>query len=94
MMTSGIGTDRDPAFAGGFGKYAGIIDQRIDRRDAGVEVLLNGVEVAVVVVSDLRRNFPPGDPVDILGRHAQGSNDRIQQTVHPINGVFVHTYIF
>ena len=66
-----VGAGVQLALGGGLGQRRGFGDQAVDRVDALVEVVLDLVEVAVVVVGDLRRDVALGDPVDVLGRHVQ-----------------------
>ena len=49
--------------------------------DAGVEVVLDLVEVAVVGVGDLRRDVALGDPVHIFGRDVDRGHEGVDQLV-------------
>ena len=67
----------------------GVGDQRVDGVDAGVEVVLDGVEVAVVVVGDLGRDVALGDLVDIVGGDVQRPDDRVERVVHALDDLAV-----
>ena len=49
--------------------------------DAGVQVVLDLVEVAVVVVGDLRRDVALADPVHIFGSHVDRPDEGVDQVV-------------
>ena len=71
-MLGRIGPGGQLAFDRGLGEHVGVGHQSIDRVDALVQVVLDLVEIAVVVVRDLRRDIALADPVDILGRDLIG----------------------
>ena len=85
LMLAGIGAGGQLAFDGGFGQHAGVGDQRVHGVDAGVQVVLDLVEVAVVVVGDPGWNVALGDAVDILGRNIERADDRVQRGVDAFN---------
>ena len=72
-----------------FESIAGVGYQRIHGVDAGVEVVLDFVEVAVVAVGDPGRNVALGDPVHILGRHVQWPDHRIQSGIDAFDDLAV-----
>ena len=57
------------------------LQQAVHHVDAGVEVVLDLVEVAVVGVGDLRRDVALGDPVDILGGDVDRADEGVDQVV-------------
>ncbi|MPM62075.1 hypothetical protein SDC9_108941 [bioreactor metagenome] len=77
-MTAGIGAGGELALDGGPGQHDGVGDQGVDGVDGGVEVVLDGVEVAVVVVGDARRDGALGDAVDIVGGDVERADDGIE----------------
>jgi hypothetical protein len=64
---------------------AGVGDQRIDRVDAGVEVVLDGVEVTAVAVGDLRRDVALGDAVDVVGGDVERVDHGVQRVVDALD---------
>ena len=70
-MFGGIGAGGQLALNRCFDQHVGVGDQRIDGIDTGVEIVLNGVEVAVVVVGDAGRDVSLADFVDVVGGHVQ-----------------------
>ena len=80
-MLAGIGTGLKFSFNRCLGQQVGIPHQRIDRVNAGVEVVLERIEVAVVCVGDLRRDVALGDAVDVTGGHVQRPDHRVQRLV-------------
>ena len=81
LVLAGVGARSQLALDGGFGQHAGVGDQRVHGIDAGVQVVLDLVEVAVVVIGDPGRNVALRDPVNILGRDIERANDRVQRGV-------------
>ncbi len=69
----------------GLRQHPGIRHQRVDRVDAQIQVVLDLVEVAAILVGDLPGNVPFADPVDIAGRHVQRADDRIQRGVDSLH---------
>ena len=65
----------------GRGEHRGVVDERVDRLDAGIEVVLDGVEVTIVVVSDLRRDIALADAVDVVRGDAERPDDRVEGVV-------------
>ena len=57
--------------------------------DAGVQVVLDGVEVALVVVRDLGRNHSFGDLVDVFGGDIQRSDNRIQRGIDALDDLAI-----
>ena len=84
-MLAGVGARGQLAVHRRLDQHAGVGHQRVDRVDAGVEVVLQNVEVAVVGVGDLGRNIAPADPVHIVGGHVQWADDRVQRVVHALH---------
>ena len=70
-MFAGIGACGQLAFHRRLEQQSSVGDQSIDGVDAGVQVVLDGVEVAVVGVGDLGGNVAPADPVHVVGGYVQ-----------------------
>ena len=64
------------------GQHVGVSNQRIDFLNTIIQVVLNHIEVAVVAVSNLRRNIALGDPVNIVGCHVKRPNNRVQRVIN------------
>ena len=93
-MAGGIGTGGQAPVHSRFGQGVGIAHQGIHRINTGVEVVFDGVEVTVVRVGDLGWNVALGDAIDVVGRHVQGANHRVQRGIHARDDVFVFTMVF
>ncbi len=61
------------------------LDQPSKPVDAGVQVVLDLVEIAAVVFGDLRRDVALGDAVDVFRRHVQRPDHRVEGIVHPLH---------
>ena len=59
-----------------------LLQQAVHDVDAGIEVVLDLVEVAVVGVGDLGRDVALGDAVHVLGRDVDGGHEGVDQLVH------------
>lgn len=59
--------------------------QSVHHIDAGVEIHLDCVEVAVVLFGDFRRDVAFADAVDISGGHVDGLDERVDQLVDADN---------
>ena len=70
-------------------QQSGLVHQRLDVIDAGVEVVLDFVEVAVVAVGDLGRDVALGDTVHVLGRYVQRTNHRVQRGIDALHNLAV-----
>ncbi len=81
LVLAGVGASGQLALNRGSGENAGVCNQRIHGVDAGVEVVLDRIEVAVVGVGDLGGNIALADAIDIVGGDIQWSNNRIQDAV-------------
>ena len=57
----------------------------VHRRYQRVQVVLDGVEIAVVGVGDLRRNIALRDHVHIARGHVQRPDHRVQRFVHALD---------
>ena len=84
-----VGADVEFAVDGGLGERFRLGNQAVDRVDAVIEVILDGVEIAVVVVGDLRGNIARGNAIDVVGGHVQRSDDGVQRVVHALNDLAV-----
>ena len=85
LMLGGVGAGGELALHRRRREHVGVGDQRIHGVDAGVEVVLDGVEVAVVAVGDLGRDRALGDLVDIIGGDVQRPDDRVERVVHALD---------
>ena len=85
LVPGRVGAGRELTLHRGRGERAGVLDQRVDRVDAGVEVVLQRIEVAVVALGDLRGDRSLGDPVHIVGGHVERDDDRVQGRVHALD---------
>ena len=70
---------------GGLDQGVRLPQQAVHHVDALVEVVLDLVEVAVVVVGDLRGHVALGDAVDVFGRHVDRGHEGIDQLVGPVH---------
>ena len=85
LVPGRVGAGRELTRHRGRRERAGVLDQRVDRVDAGVEVLLQRIEVAVVVLGDLRGDRALGDPVHIVGGHVERDDDRVERRVDALD---------
>jgi 5-keto 4-deoxyuronate isomerase len=85
LVLAGVGTGGQLALHRRLRQQAGIRHQRVDRVDAGVEVVLERVEVAIVAVGDLGRNRAARDIVHVFGSHVQGANHSVQRVVDALH---------
>ena len=72
-----MATVRSPSAIAGRGR-----SDLVHRRDERVEVVLDGVEVAVIGVRNRRRNIALADMVHILCGHVQRPDNRLENRVH------------
>ena len=89
LVLAGIGAGGQFAVHRRLDQRSGIGDQRIDGVDAGVEVVLDGVEVAVVGVGDLGGNVAPADAIHVIGGHIQRADDRVQRVVYALHDLAI-----
>ena len=54
----------------------------VHRDDERVQIVLDGVELAVIRVGDLRRKIALADAIHIVGRDVERSDDRVENGVH------------
>ena len=88
-MLGGIGAGGELAVNRRLGQHSGIGNEGVDGVDAGVEIVFDGVEVAVVGVGNLRRDRPLGDLIDIGGGNVERADHRIQGVVHPLHDLAI-----
>ena len=69
--------------AGGNGLRGGSL--LVDGLDAAIEVILEDVEVAIIVVGDLRGNVPLGNLIDIIGGDVQWPDHRVERFVDTLH---------
>ena len=80
-MLVGIGPGGQLAGDGSLREQIGVGNQGVHRIDGAVQVVLDGVEVAVVGVGDLGRDVATGDVVDIVSGNVQRANHRIKGVI-------------
>ncbi len=85
LMLGGIGACAQLTFRRGFDQPAGLSDQSLYIIDAIVQVVLDLVEVAVVVVGDPGRNVALGNPVNVLSGNIERADDRVQRGVYALD---------
>ncbi len=85
MVLRCVGSCGELAIDSGFAQHVGVRHKRVHRVDAGVEVVLEDVEIAVVVVGDLGRDVALGDLIDVVGGHVQRPNHRIERLVDALD---------
>ncbi len=81
-MPAGVGAGGQLALDRRSGQHIGVGNQGVHRFDALVQVVLDGVEVAIVVIGDFRRNVALADLVHIVGRDIQRPDHGIERGVH------------
>ncbi len=62
-------------------KSAGVAYEGVQRHDADIQVVFDLVEIAVVRVGNRRRNIALRNPVNVLGRHVQRADYRVERLV-------------
>ena len=93
-MLCRVGAGRQSAFDGRLGENASVIDHLVDGVDCTIEVVLDRVEVAVVVVGDRWRDIALGNAVDIVGGHIERSDNGIQRVVDTLDDFAEITFVF
>ncbi len=89
LVLGGVGARGQLAGHGRFRKHPRVDNQRIHVVDAVIQVVLDGVEVAVVGVGDLGWDGALGDLVDIIGRDVQRTNHRVERLIHAFDNLLV-----
>jgi hypothetical protein len=84
-VPGGIGARAVLALAGRLGQHAGVGHQRVDVVDAVVEVVLDGVKVAVILLGDLGRDGAVADLVHVVGGHDQRADHRVEHRVDALD---------
>ncbi len=85
LVLAGIGTSSQSARHSRFRQHVRIGDQRLDRVNALIEIVLDGVEVAVIGIGDLLWNVAFGNPIHALGGHGEGANDGVERVVNALH---------
>ena len=80
-----VGARGELALDRGLGEQSGLGDQQVDSIDRLVEVVLDGVEVAVVGIGDLRRDIALGDALDVGRSNVQRRDDGVQRLIHTLH---------
>ena len=88
-MLGGIGAGGQLAFHGGDAEQVGVGHEGVHGVHALVEVVLDLVEVAVVLVSDLGGDVALGDAVHVAGGHVQGADDGVEAVIHALHDLAV-----
>ena len=88
-MFGGIGTSGKLTLDCRFDEDVRVGHEGVEVIDAVVEVVLDLVEVAVVGVGDLRRDITLGDPVYVLCRYIERSDDGIQGIVDAFHDLLI-----
>ncbi len=81
VMPGGVGAGVELALNSGLHQRPHIFRQGVKRVDALVEVVLDLVEVAFVVVGDLLGDVALADPVDVLGGDVQRADHGIEDLI-------------
>ena len=89
LVLGGVGAGGEFAFDGGFYQHAGVGHQRVDGVDAGVEVVLDFVEIALVGVGDLGRDVALRDAIHVFGRNVQGPDHGVEGLVDTLDDLAV-----
>jgi hypothetical protein len=62
-----------------------LADQAVQRIDAGIQVVLDGVEVALISVRNLRRDVAGGDAADIVRGDLQRTDDGVERPIDSVD---------
>ena len=79
----------DIQFAGDcrLGQHVDIVNHRLHRVDAHVEIILDLIKIAVIAIGDLGRDVALGYPVNVLRGYVQRPDHRIQRVVKPFDNL-------
>ena len=89
-----IGAGGELAVHGGFGEQPGVGHQQVDGIDTLVEVVLDGVEIAVVGVGDFGGNIALADAVDITGGDVERADDGIEGVIDTLDDLAEVALVF
>ena len=90
MRTSFLQSDCQVATGDLFGTGGNLVHGA----DQHVEVVLDVVEVAIVVLCNCRRDIAFGDQIDVASRYVEWPDDRVEQRIHAAHNVSVSTFNF
>ena len=60
-------------------------DEAAQSVDAGVEIVLEFVEIALILVGDLGGDIALADAIDVLGGHIEGADHGVEGVVDPLH---------
>ena len=89
LVAGRIGAGGQLAGNGALGEHVGVIDEGIDGDDADIEVVLDLVEVAAILVGDGRGDVALGDAFHVFPGHVERADDGIQRGVHAFDDLTV-----
>ncbi len=84
-MFINISSHRNAAFFGSLSQLISVSNQHIDGVDTSVEVVFNFIEITTVVLANALWNIAFRDTVNIICRHIQRTNHRVQGVIHAFN---------
>jgi hypothetical protein len=93
LVHRGVRARRQPPFDRCLRQPDRVIGQPADGVDAGVEVDLERVEVAAILLGDLRRDVTLRDPIDVLSRHGQWADHGVQRVVEPVDDLPIRALV-
>ncbi len=93
LMTGRVGARGQTALDGGSRQHVCICHQRVDGINTGIQIVLDGVEITIVGIGNRGRNIALGNAVNVIGRHIERANNRIQRRVHALDNLAVFTLI-
>jgi len=90
VFRTNIDLDRQVALGDGLGRRRLLVD----RVDGQIEVVLDGVKVAVVRIGDLGRDVAFGNIVHVISGNVQRPNHRIQRFIDPFDDLAEIALVF
>ena len=93
LVLRGVGAGGQSSLRSRPDQQCRLADQRVDVADAVVQVVLDLVEIAVVIVGNLRRDIALGNAVHVFGGHIQGSDHCVQRAVDAFNDLAVFALV-
>ena len=85
LVASGVGSRLELALDAGLGEPVGVAKEGVHRVDAAVEALLDGVEVAAVLVFNPGRDVAEGEFEEVVRGGRERPEHRVQGVVHPLD---------
>ena len=86
-MLCGVGARGQLSFYRRLGEHVGIGHQGVDVVDAVVEIILDGIEIAVVGIADLAGDDAARDLVDVIGGDVERRNHGVQHGIDAADNV-------